>query len=248
MKLLDGKVAIVTGAARGIGKAIAVELAQSGAKIAITDIASETELNATTEVIKALGGEALAFRANAASFSETIQTVDKIYEFYKRIDILVNNAGITKDGLLLRMTEEDWDLVINVNLKSVFNYTKAVIKYMMNQKSGKIISIASVVGLMGNAGQANYAASKAGIIGFTKSIAREVASRNIQVNAVAPGYVETPMTEKLTPEQKKALTDIIPMKRTANPEEIAKVVRFLASPESDYITGEVISVNGGLYM
>lgn len=248
MKELENKVAIITGAARGIGKAIAKELAQSGAKIAITDIASDADLDAAKEEIGTAGVETIAFRSNAASFSETQIVVDKIYEYYKRIDILVNNAGITKDNLLLRMSEEDWDLVINVNLKSVFNYTKAVIKYMMSQKSGKIISIASVVGLMGNAGQANYAASKAGIIGFTKSIAREVASRNIQVNAVAPGYVETPMTEKLTPEQRKALTDIIPMKRTAHPEEIAKVVRFLASAESDYITGEVISINGGLYM
>lgn len=248
MKILENKVAIVTGAARGIGKAIAVELAKSGANIAITDIAPEADLNKTISEIRELGVDAVGFHSDASVFTQTQQVVEKIYEYYKRIDILVNNAGITKDNLLLRMTEEDWDLVINVNLKSVFNYTKAVIKHMMNQKSGKIINIASVVGIMGNAGQANYSASKAGMIGFTKSIAREVASRNIQVNAVAPGYVETPMTEKLTPEQRKALTDLIPLKRTANPDEIAKVVRFLASSDADYITGEVISVNGGLYM
>ena len=248
MKILENKVAIVTGAARGIGKAIALELAKSGANLAITDIASEQDINNTITEIKALDVEAIGFHSNAASYTETQEVIEKIYEYYKRIDILINNAGITKDNLLIRMSEEDWDTVLNVNLKSVFNYTKAVIKHMMNQKSGKIVNISSVVGLMGNAGQSNYSASKAGIIGFTKSIAREVASRNIQVNAVAPGYVETPMTAKLTPEQRKALTDIIPLKRTAQPEEIAKLVKFLSSPDSDYITGEVISINGGLYM
>lgn len=248
MKILENKVALITGAARGIGKAIAFELAKSGANIAITDIVPQTEMDTTVQEIKNFGVDALAFNSNVASFSDTQQVVEKIYDYFKRIDILVNNAGITRDNLLLRMNEEDWDQVINVNLKSVFNYTKAVIKYMTSQRSGKIINIASVVGLMGNAGQANYAASKAGMIGFTKSAARELASRNIQVNAIAPGYVETAMTAKLNPEQRKALTDVIPLKRTAQPSEIASVVKFLASHESDYITGEVISVNGGLYM
>ncbi len=248
MKPLENKVALITGAARGIGKAIALELAEAGANIAITDIASDEDLNAAVTEIKALGVDAIAFHSNAGSFAEAHDSVDKIIGHFKRLDILVNNAGITKDTLLLRMTEEDWDLVINVNLKSVFNYTKAAIRQMMGQRSGKIINISSVVGVMGNAGQSNYSASKSGIIGFTKSIAKEVASRNIQVNAIAPGYVETPMTSKLTEDQRKLLTDAIPLKRTAQPAEIAKVVKFLSMPDSDYITGEVINVNGGLNM
>jgi 3-oxoacyl-[acyl-carrier protein] reductase len=248
MKVLKDKVAVITGGARGIGKAIALELAEAGANIAITDIAPQPDMDAAVEEIKTLGVQAIAINSNASSFADTQQAVEKVIQQFKRLDILVNNAGITRDGLLLRMSEEDWDAVINVNLKSVFNYTKAVLKPMMGARSGKIINIASVVGLMGNAGQANYSASKAGIIGFTKSVAKELSSRNIQVNAVAPGYVETAMTAKLNEEQRKVLTDAIPLKRTALPKDIATVVKFLSSPDSDYITGQVISVNGGLYM
>jgi 3-oxoacyl-[acyl-carrier protein] reductase len=248
MKVLKDKVAVITGGARGIGKAIALELAEAGANIAITDIAPPPDMDAAVEEIKTFGVQAIAINSNASSFADTQQAVEKVIQQFKRLDILVNNAGITRDGLLLRMSEEDWDAVINVNLKSVFNYTKAVLKPMMGARSGKIINIASVVGLMGNAGQANYSASKAGIIGFTKSVAKELSSRNIQVNAVAPGYVETAMTAKLNEEQRKVLTDAIPLKRTALPKDIATVVKFLSSPDSDYITGQVISVNGGLYM
>ena len=248
MKILKDKVAVITGGARGIGKAIALELAEAGANIAITDIAPQPDMDAAVEEIKTFGVQVIAVNSNASSFADTQQAIEKVIQQFKRLDILVNNAGITRDGLLLRMSEEDWDAVINVNLKSVFNYTKAVLKPMMGARSGKIINIASVVGLMGNAGQANYSASKAGIIGFTKSVAKELSSRNIQVNAVAPGYVETAMTAKLNEEQRKVLTDAIPLKRTALPKDIATVVKFLSSPDSDYITGQVISVNGGLYM
>ena len=248
MKVLKEKVAVITGGARGIGKAIALELAEAGANIAITDIAPQPDMDAAVEEIKSFGVQATAINSNASSFADTQQAIEKVIQQFNRLDILVNNAGITRDGLLLRMSEEDWDAVINVNLKSVFNCTKAVLKPMMGARSGKIINIASVVGLMGNAGQANYSASKAGIIGFTKSVAKELSSRNIQVNAVAPGYVETAMTAKLNEEQRKLLTDAIPLKRTALPKDIATVVKFLSSPDSDYITGQVISVNGGLYM
>lgn len=248
MKILKDKVALITGGARGIGKAIALELAEAGANIAFTDIAPEAEINATIEEIKYLGVDVLGIHSNAASYTDASNAVEKVIGYFNRIDILVNNAGITRDGLLMRMKEEDWDLVININLKSVFNYTKAAIRPMMNQRSGKIINISSVVGIMGNAGQTNYSASKAGIIGFTKSAAKELASRNIQVNAVAPGYVETAMTAQLNEEQRKALTDAIPLKRTAQPKDIAAVVKFLSSHESDYITGQVINVNGGLYI
>jgi 3-oxoacyl-[acyl-carrier protein] reductase len=248
VKVLKDKVAVITGGARGIGKAIALELAEAGANIAITDIAPQPDMDAAVEEIKSFGVQVTAINSNASSFADTQQAIEKVIKQFNRLDILVNNAGITRDGLLLRMSEEDWDAVINVNLKSVFNYTKAVLKPMMGARSGKIINIASVVGLMGNAGQANYSASKAGIIGFTKSVAKELSSRNIQVNAVAPGYVETAMTAKLNEEQRKVLTDAIPLKRTALPKDIATVVKFLSSPDSDYITGQVISVNGGLYM
>jgi 3-oxoacyl-[acyl-carrier protein] reductase len=248
MKILKDKVAVITGGARGIGKAIALELAEAGANIVIIDIVPQSDMDLAISEIKELGVHAIAINSNVASFSDAQQAVEKVIQEFKRLDILVNNAGVTRDGLLLRMTEEDWDLVINVNLKSVFNYTKAALRQMMAQKSGKIINIASVVGLMGNAGQANYSASKAGIIGFTKSVAKELASRNIQVNSIAPGYVETAMTAKLNDEQKKLLTDAIPLKRTALPKDIATAAKFLSSPDSDYITGQVISVNGGLYM
>ncbi len=190
----------------------------------------------------------LAFKADATSLDQAEATVQEAIEKLGGVDILINNAGITRDNLLLRMTEKDFDDVINANLKSVFNYTKAVIKHMIKQRYGRIVNIASVVGIIGNPGQANYAASKAGVIGFTKSMARELASRNITVNAVAPGYIETDMTSKLSDEQRKKLTDMIPMNRMGKPEDIAKVVGFLCSPEADYITGQVIAVDGGMTM
>lgn len=246
MGTLENKSALVTGGTRGIGKAIALSLAKEGANVSIVYRSSSSEAEEVVQAIKDLGRDASAFQADVASFSQAQEIVQKVVAQFGRLDIVVNNAGITKDGLLLRMTEEDWDTVINTNLKSVFNYTKAAIKPMMSQRSGKIINITSVVGITGNAGQANYASSKAGVIGFTKSIAKEVSSRNIQVNAVAPGFVETDMTGKLNEEQQKAILDKIPLKRTAKPDEIASTVIFLVSPASDYITGQVLCVDGGL--
>jgi 3-oxoacyl-[acyl-carrier protein] reductase len=248
MTPLDGKVALVTGGARGIGKAVVYALSDAGATVAFTDKIPPTVTGEIVRDLESKGRKAMAFSADAASFSESAEVVEKVVGQYGRLDILVNNVGITKDGLLMRMSEEDWDRVITTNLKSAYNFTKAVCRQMMGQKNGKIISIASVVGLTGNAGQSNYAASKAGLIGFTKSIAKELGSRNIQVNAIAPGFVETDMTSALSAEQKKAMTDLIPLKRTAKPEEIAAVVRFLASPDADYITGQVIAVDGGMTM
>ncbi len=244
--MLEGKVALVTGAARGIGRAITLELAKSGADVVFTDRGSAQLAETLVSEIKLLGRKALAIDADATSFKSAVEVMEKVVAEFGRLDILVNNVGITKDNLLLRMQEEDWDSVIQVNLKSVFNYTKAAARTMMGQRYGKIINISSVVGIIGNAGQSNYSASKAGIIGFTKSIAKELASRNILVNAVAPGYIETSMTAALTDEQRKAVVDTIPLKRVAKPEEVARVVRFLASPDSDYITGQVIAVDGGM--
>jgi len=246
--MLEGKVALITGAARGIGRAIALELTRNGADIAFIDKGAGELAETLISEVKSLGRKALAIDTDATSFKSAVEVVEKVVAEFGRLDILVNNVGITKDNLLLRLQEEDWDAVIQVNLKTVFNYTKAVARPMMAQRYGKIISISSVVGIKGNAGQSNYSASKAGIIGFTKSIAREFASRNILVNAVAPGYIETSMTAALTDEQRKAVVDTIPLKRVAKPEEVARVVRFLASPDADYITGQVISVDGGMSM
>jgi 3-oxoacyl-[acyl-carrier protein] reductase len=248
MSLLQGKVALVTGGARGIGRAIVQTLAESGATVAFTYKSSSSNAQNLVNELTGVGAKAYAYQSDAASSGDATRVVEQIMRECGRLDILVNNAGITKDTLLLRMSEEDWDRVIANNLKSVYNFTKAACRQMMGQKSGKIINITSIVGVTGNAGQSNYAASKAGIIGFTKSIAKELASRNIQVNAVAPGYVDTDMTSALRPEQKKALVDLIPLGRTAQPREIASVVRFLTSPDADYITGQVICVDGGLTM
>ncbi|TLY32574.1 MAG: 3-oxoacyl-[acyl-carrier-protein] reductase [Ignavibacteria bacterium] len=248
MGRLDNKVALVTGGSRGIGRAIALKLAQDGAHVMISYRTRAPEAQEVVEGIKKSGRRSAAYQSDASMYQQAKETIEQIVKDFKRLDILINNAGITKDGLLLRMAEEDWDSVINTNLKSVFNYTKAALHPMMSQKSGKIVNLTSVTGITGNAGQTNYAASKAGIIGFTKSLAKEVGSRNIQVNAVAPGFVETEMTAKLTEVQRQKLAENIPLKRTATPEDIAGVVNFLASPDSDYITGQVICVDGGLAM
>jgi 3-oxoacyl-[acyl-carrier protein] reductase len=248
MASLQGKVALVTGGTRGIGKAIVETLAEAGARVAFTYKSSDAAAVEIVTHLSAKGQTAKAIHSDASSLNAASQTVETVVREMGRLDILVNNAGITKDGLLIRMAEEDWDTVMANNLKSVFNFTKAACRQMMGQRSGKIINITSVVGISGNAGQANYAASKAGIIGFTKSIAKELGSRNIQVNAVAPGFVDTDMTGALNDAQKKALADLIPLKRTAQPQEIAASVRFLASSDADYITGQVLCVDGGMTM
>ncbi len=248
------KRAIVTGGTRGIGKAIVKELAsKSCCGVLFSDVAfiynSCDECAAEIErEVGSLDTKIIGFKADATSLEEAQRTVDAAIEKLGGVDILVNNAGITRDNLLLRMSEKEWDDVINVNLKSVFNYTKAVLKHMVNQRYGRIVNIASVVGLIGNAGQANYAASKSGIIGFSKSIAREVASRNVTVNCVAPGFIETDMTKSLNEKQRELLSQNIPMKRMGKPEDIARVVGFLCSPDADYITGQVIAVDGGMTM
>lgn len=248
MSVFEGKVALVTGGSRGIGKAIVTALSDAGALVAFTYKSSGQAAEEFAADLRGRGRKATAYQSDAASPSDAARVVDAVIKEWGRLDILVNNAGITKDGLLMRMAEDDWDRVITNNLKSVYNFTKASCRQMMGQRAGKIINITSIVGVSGNAGQANYAASKAGIIGFTKSVAKEFGSRNIQANAVAPGFVETDMTSTLTAEQKKAMTDLIPLKRTAQAHEIAAVVRFLASPEADYITGQVICVDGGMTM
>jgi 3-oxoacyl-[acyl-carrier protein] reductase len=248
MTSLEGKVALVTGGTRGIGRATVIALSDAGATVTFT---YKNSAPLAEELVAERGASAksvTAYQADAAIFDESLRVVEQIIKASGRLDILVNNAGITRDGLLMRMSEADWDTVISNNLKSVYNFTKAATRQMMSQKTGKIINITSIVGMTGNAGQSNYAASKAGIIGFTKSIAKELGSRNIQVNAVAPGFVETDMTGKLTDDQKKDLQAHIPLKRTAQAHEIAAVVRFLASSDADYITGQVICVDGGMTM
>ncbi len=250
----NNKKAIVTGGSRGIGKAILKELAaRNCSDILFSDIAFiNDDIDACIDEIKNEIANpdinVFAFKADASSFKDAEATINYAIEKLGGIDILINNAGITRDNLLLRMSESDFDSVINVNLKSVFNYTKAVLKPMIKQKYGRIVNIASVVGLIGNAGQANYSASKAGVIGFTKSMAKELASRNITVNAVAPGFIETEMTAKLNEAQREALQKNIPMGRLGKPEDIAKVVNFLCSEDADYVTGQVIAVDGGMVM
>lgn len=244
---LTGKVALVTGAAQGIGKAVALLLARNGADLVVSDINLE-KAQETAKEIQAIGRKALAVKVDVANLRDVERMVQAVLEQLHQIDILVNNAGITRDKLILRMTEEDWDAVIDVNLKGTFNCTKVVIRHMSKQKSGKIVNIASVVGEMGNAGQANYSASKAGVIGFTKTIAREFAQRGINVNSIAPGYVETPMTNALPEKVKEELKRMIPMERLGRPEDIAEAVLFLVSASSNYITGQVLNVNGGIYM
>jgi len=246
-KLID-QVAIVTGSGQGIGKAIALALSKEGAKVVITDI-EENLINITSsEISKITTFETLAIKSDVSNYADVEHLVKTVLDKFSKIDILVNNAGITRDNLIIRMSEAEWDSVINVNLKGTFNCTKAVSKTMIKQRYGRIINIASIVGLMGNPGQVNYSASKGGVIAFTKSCARELASKGILVNAIAPGFIKTRMTESLNEEQKKKLTDLIPLNRLGEPEDIANVVVFLCSKESSYITGQVISVNGGMYM
>jgi 3-oxoacyl-[acyl-carrier protein] reductase len=244
---LKGKVALVTGAAQGIGKAVALVLARNGADIVVSDINLE-KAEETVKEIESIGPRAMAVKVDVANLDHVEQMVGTILEKFGKIDILVNNAGVTRDKLILRMTEEDWDLVLNVNLKGTFNCTKAVVRHMAKQRSGKIVNIASVVGEMGNAGQVNYSASKAGVIGLTKTMAREFAQRGINVNAIAPGYIETPMTEVLADKVKEELKRLIPMERLGKPEDVAEAVLFLVSEESNYITGHILNVNGGIYM
>jgi len=246
MKLLEGKTAIITGASRGIGKAIALKYAQEGCNVAFTDLFEDENMKATEAELEALGVKAKGYASDASKFNDTERVVNQIVEDFGRIDVLVNNAGITKDTLLLRMTEDQWDAVINVNLKSVFNFTKAVQKTMLVQRSGSIINMSSVVGVSGNAGQANYSASKAGIIGFTKSVARELGARGVRSNAIAPGFIITEMTAKIPEDARKAWEASIPLKRGGTPEEVAGVATFLASDLSSYVSGQVIQVCGAM--
>lgn len=243
---LNGKVALVTGASRGIGRACALKLAGAGAAVAINYTSSEKSALEVKNEIIANGGKALCFKANVSKLDEVENMYQKIEEQLGPVEILVNNAGVTSDTLLMRMKEEQWDKVMEINLKGVFNCSKVAIKKMLKLKKGRIINITSVVGITGNAGQTNYAASKAGIIGFSKSLAKEVANRNILVNCVAPGYIQTDMTEGLSEKVKENLLSSIPVGRLGSPEDVANVVQFLTSPSSDYITGQVITVDGGM--
>jgi 3-oxoacyl-[acyl-carrier protein] reductase len=246
MKLLEGKTAIVTGAARGIGKAIALAFANEGANVAVTDLRIDDNALAVEKQINGMGVKCKVYASDASNFADTEKVVEQIVNDFGTVDILVNNAGITMDTLLLRMTEQQWDTVINVNLKSVFNFTKAVQRIMIRKLGGSIINMSSVVGVGGNAGQSNYSASKAGMIGFTKSIAMELGSRNVRCNAIAPGFIVTEMTNKLPDEVKKQWEEKIPLKRGGTPEEVAKVALFLASDLSSYVSGQVIGVCGGM--
>ena len=244
---LKTKVALITGAAQGIGKAVTLVLARHGADVVVADVNIE-KAQETAREVEALGRAAMAVRVDVTRLEDVEKMVEAAVQRFGKIDILINNAGIARDKLILRMTEEDWDTVLNVNLKGTFNCTKAVIKHMSKQRSGKIVNIASVVGIMGNPGQANYSASKAGVIGLTKTIAREFAARGINVNAIAPGYIQTPMTEVLPEKAKEELKRLIPMERLGQPEDVAHAVLFLVSEASSYITGNILNVNGGIYM
>jgi len=248
MKLLEGKTALITGAARGIGKAIALKFASEGANVAFTDLAIDENAKNTEKEIEAFGVTGKGYASNAADFADTERVVSEIVKDFGRIDILVNNAGITRDGLMMRMSEQQWDMVINVNLKSAFNFVHALTPIMMRQKAGSIINMASVVGVSGNAGQCNYSASKAGMIGLAKSIAKEVGSRGIRANAIAPGFIITDMTNQLSEEVKTEWAKAIPLRRGGTPEDVANVATFLASDLSSYVTGQVIHCCGGMNM
>jgi len=246
MDLLKGKVAIVTGAARGIGRMIALRFAQEGAEVAFTDLSRDENMESLEKELSALGVKGKGFVSDASDYEQTHQVVDQIVEEFGKVDVLVNNAGITRDTLLMRMDEEMWDLVIKVNLKSVFNFTKAAQRYMLKARSGSIINMSSVVGVNGNAGQANYSASKAGILGFTKSVAKELGSRSVRCNAIAPGFIITDMTDKLPDNVKEEWIKTIPLKRGGLPEDVANVSLFLASDLSSYMTGQTLQVCGGM--
>ena len=246
MKLLEGKTALITGAARGIGKAIAMKFASEGANVAFTDLTIDEVGMATEHEISSLGVKCKGYASNAADFEDSHKVVDEVLKDFGRIDILINNAGITKDGLIMRMSEQQWDAVINVNLKSAFNFIHAVTPIMMRQKSGSIINMSSVVGVSGNAGQANYSASKAGMIGLAKSTAKELGSRGIRVNAIAPGFIITDMTGQLTEEVRNEWAKQIPLRRGGTPDDVANVALFLASDISSYVSGQVINVCGGM--
>ncbi|MHB8035560.1 3-ketoacyl-ACP reductase [Clostridium botulinum] len=246
MKCLEGRTAIVTGASRGIGRAIAKKLASMGANLVLNYRSSAKEIDTLLEEIKEFGIETLVIQGDVSSFEDSKKIADEAKNKFGTIDILINNAGITKDSLILRMAEEDFDKVISVNLKGVYNCSKHIAPIMLKQRSGKIINISSVVGVAGNAGQCNYAAAKAGVIGITKSLAKELGSRGITVNAVAPGYIRTDMTDALPEKVKKSIEDLLPLKRLGTPEDVAETVGFLASDKAAYITGQVIHVDGGM--
>lgn len=246
MELVKGKVAIVTGAARGIGRMIALRLAQEGAHVAFTDLSRDENMDSLEKELNDMGIKGKGYVSDASDFEQAQQVTDQVAADFEKIDILVNNAGITRDTLLMRMDEQMWDLVIKVNLKSVFNFTKAVQKYMLKARTGSIINMSSVVGVNGNAGQANYSASKAGILGFTKSVAKELGSRNVRCNAIAPGFIITDMTDKLPENVKEEWIKTIPLKRGGLPEDVADVTLFLASDLSSYMTGQVLQVCGGM--
>ena len=246
--LLDGKCALVTGASRGIGRAVALKLASEGAKVALNFAGNEAAANAVRQEIETAGGQAIVVKADVADEAAVQQMVQTVADAFGRVDILVNNAGITRDGLLARMKEEDWDAVLSTNLNGIFHCTKAAAKLMMKKRSGRIVNMASVVGLTGNAGQTNYAASKAGVIGFSKSAAKELAARGITVNMVAPGFIATDMTEAMPEKAKEAVLGTIPMKREGQPEDVANAVLFLVSENAAYITGQIVNVDGGMVM
>lgn len=246
--MLKGKSALVTGASRGIGRAIAIELARQGVNVAVNFAGNAKKAEEVVAEIKALGSQAFAIKADVANSDEVAAMVKETVDAFGSLDILVNNAGITRDGLIMRMKEDDWDAVINTNLKGVFNCAKAVTRQMMKQRYGRIINISSVVGVLGNAGQANYVAAKAGVIGLTKTLARELANRNINVNAVAPGFIETDMTDELSEEIKQELLKQIPLAKLGKAEDIAAVVRFLVSEDANYMTGQTLHVDGGMVM
>lgn len=248
MKLLEGKTAVITGAARGIGKAIALKYAEQGANVAFTDLAIDENAKATEAEIAKFGVKAKGYASNAANFDDTHKVVEEILKDFGKIDILVNNAGITRDGLMMRMSEQQWDMVININLKSAFNFIHAITPIMMKQKGGSIINMSSVVGLSGNAGQTNYSASKAGMIGLAKSIAKEVGSRNIRANCICPGFIITEMTGVLSDEVKQKWAEQIPLRRGGTPEDVANVAVFLGSDLSSYVSGQAIPVCGGMNM
>ena len=248
MNLLEGKVAIITGASRGIGKSIAQVFVQQGAKVCFTYLSSEEKALALEKELTANGGTAKGFKSDASKFDQAEQLVKEVVEHFGTVDILINNAGITRDNLLMRMSEEQWDEIMEINLKSCFNLTKGVLRTMLKARSGSIINMSSVVGVSGNAGQANYAASKAGMIGFTKSVAQELGSRNIRCNAIAPGFIETEMTAALDEKVVQEWRESIPLKRGGSPEDVANLCLFLGSDMSSYITGQVINVDGGMLM